>query len=526
MFKKKFTKFKHQTGWFPKNWQASLPLIVIILLVWIYAAAAQPLTPTEISTLKQELKQELQVGLDTMWVVLAGCLVFFMNAGFAMLEAGFCRPKNTVSILTKNLTVFAIATVAFWSLGFGLMFGFGGDWTDPTAIDNGFMGLHGFFLKGFDNSPAIAEAYEGVFRSLNWTGIPLEAKFFFQLVFSGTAATVVSGAVAERIKFPAFVLFSFFHIGIIYPLIGHWIWGGGWLSKLGFWDFAGSTVVHSTGGWAALVGAVKLGARLGKYKNGNSLALPGHSLTISTLGCLILWLGWFGFNPGSTMAAEPRIISHVILVTNMAAVFGGIAATITSWQYFGKPDLSVIINGILAGLVSITAGCRFVGLGGAVVIGIVAGVIIVFSVDFFDRLEIDDPVGAISVHLIGGIWGTVAVGLFSVGPYVNLAPNFILYEEGPARGLLVGGGMVGLQQTIVQILGAIAVGIFTIVLSWLAWLAIKATIGLRVSVESELRGLDISEHGLRAYSGFLLRQEATRGSDANRSQENLPPSSS
>ncbi len=462
----------------------------------IEIAVAQSLDSAQLEAIKQEFK----IGLDTIWVVFAGCLVFFMNAGFAMLESGFCRQKNAVNILSKNLIVFALSTVAFWAVGFGLMFGDG----------NSIIGTSGFFLSGTDNSPSTEVSYQGVYSSLAWAGIPLQAKFFFQLVFAGISATIVSGAVAERIKFLAFFLFSLFLAGIAYPITGHWIWGNGWLSDLGFWDFAGSTAVHSVGGWAALVGAVLLGPRLGKYQNNTYLSLPGHNLTTSTLGCFILWLGWFGFNPGSTLEADPNVITHLLLTTNMAAATGGIAATLTSWWYFGKPDLSVTINGVLSGLVGITASCRFVTIGWAGVIGLVAGVIVVFSVDFFDKLQIDDPVGAISVHLIGGIWGTLAVALFAFGPGINLNPNFVLYEEGPARGLLLGGGLAGLRQLFVQLLGIASVSLMTMVLSWLAWLSIKRIVGLRVSFDAELKGLDISEHGLHAYNDFWVKQDLSQ----------------
>lgn len=475
------------------RWQACFFLVAAIWLMGIEIAVAQSLDSAQLEAIKQEFK----IGLDTIWVVFAGCLVFFMNAGFAMLESGFCRQKNAVNILSKNLIVFALSTVAFWAVGFGLMFGDG----------NSIIGTSGFFLSGTDNSPSTEVSYQGVYSSLAWAGIPLQAKFFFQLVFAGTSATIVSGAVAERIKFLAFFLFSLFLAGIAYPITGHWIWGNGWLSDLGFWDFAGSTVVHSVGGWASLVGAVLLGPRIGKYQNNTSLALPGHNLTTSTLGCFILWLGWFGFNPGSTLEADPNVITHLLLTTNMAAATGGIAATLTSWWYFGKPDLSVTINGVLSGLVGITASCRFVTIGWAGVIGLVAGAIVVFSVDFFDKLQIDDPVGAISVHLIGGIWGTLAVALFAFGPGINLNPNFVLYEEGPARGLLLGGGLAGLRQLFVQLLGIASVSLMTMVLSWLAWLSIKRIVGLRVSFDAELKGLDISEHGLHAYNDFLVKQD-------------------
>lgn len=460
------------------SWQACIPLATIILLAWGYVAVAQDAPPAEGPT-----TAELKIALDTMWVALAAFLVFFMNAGFGMLETGFCRQKNAVNVLAKNLIVFALATIAYWAIGFGLMFG------DGTP----FIGLNGFFLAGADNSPATGDAYRGVFDSLGWAGVPLAAKFLFQLVFAGTAATIVSGAVAERIKFTDFLIFSLLLVGIAYPITGHWIWGGGWLAGLGFWDFAGSTVVHSVGGWAALMGAAFLGPRLGRYQDGQTVALPGHNMSIATLGCLILWLGWFGFNPGSTMAADPNAITHIALTTNMAASAGGIAATFTAWWYLGKPDLSMIINGILAGLVGVTAACAWVSIGSSLIIGLVAGVLVVFAVTFFDRINIDDPVGATSVHLMCGTWGTLAVGLFSEGP-----GN--LYEAGPARGLLLGGGF---GQFGIQLLGVLAVGGITVLLSSIFWLALKATLGIRVSAEEEIKGLDIGEHGMEAYSGFL-----------------------
>ncbi|OCR01236.1 ammonium transporter [Oscillatoriales cyanobacterium USR001] len=463
------------------SWQACIPLAAIIVLGWSYAAIAQDAPP---STEKQ--LADLKVGLDTMWVMVAGMLVFFMNAGFCMLETGFCRQKNAVNVLAKNLIVFALATIAFWTIGFALMFSDG----------NGFIGTSGgwFLWKVADNSPATGDAYQGIFSSLNWTGVPLNAKFFFQLVFAGTAATIVSGAVAERIKLIDFLIFSLLLVGIAYPITGHWIWGGGWLAKAGFWDFAGSTVVHSVGGWAALMGAAFLGPRIGKYRDGQTLAMPGHNMSIATLGCLILWLGWFGFNPGSTMAADANAIAHIALTTNTAGAFGGAAATIVAWLYLGKPDLSMIINGILAGLVGVTAGCAWINIPNSAIIGIVAGVIVVFSVTFFDNLKIDDPVGATSVHLVCGTWGTLAVGLFADGPGTGL------YTAGPAAGLLLGGGFTQLWA---QIIGIVSVGGMTVLLSTIFWLALKATLGIRVSPEEEAEGLDIGEHGMEAYSGFV-----------------------
>lgn len=465
------------------SWQACIPLATLIVLAWGYAAVAQDAAPAAAGPTTAELK----VALDTLWVAIAAFLVFFMNAGFGMLETGLCRQKNAVNILAKNLIVFALATVAYWAIGFALMFGDG----------NPFIGLSGFFLGGADNSPATGDAYQGVFGALGWAGVPLAAKFLFQLVFAGTAATIVSGAVAERIKFIDFLIFSLLLVGISYAITGHWIWGGGWLAGVGFWDFAGSTVVHSVGGWAALMGAAILGPRIGKYQNGQSAALPAHNMSIATLGCLILWLGWFGFNPGSTMAADPNAITHIALTTNLAGSVGGIAATITAWLYLGKPDLSMIINGILAGLVGVTASCAFVNLGSAFIIGLVAGILVVFAVTFFDKIRIDDPVGAVSVHLVCGIWGTLAVGLFAVGPDVY---SWYTADLGPARGLFMGGG---LGQFITQLLGALAVGGITVLLTTIFWVVLKATLGIRVSPEEEIAGLDIGEHGMEAYSGFV-----------------------
>ena len=482
--------------WYAKKlsptWQACIPLAFLIALGWGFAATAQ--SPPTLESLAAE-SQTLRVGLDTMWVLVAGMLVFFMNAGFGMLETGFCRQKNAVNVLSKNLIVFALSTIAFWAIGFGLMFSDG----------NAFVGTGGFFLAGPDNSPATGDAYQGIFSSLNWTGVPLLAKFFFQLVFAGTAATIVSGAVAERVKFIDFLIFSLLLVGISYPITGHWVWGGGWLSAFGFWDFAGSTVVHSVGGWAALMGAAFLGPRLGKYNvDGSPNALPAHNMSIATLGCLILWLGWFGFNPGSTMGVnDGSLIAHTAITTNIAAAFGGVAATITAWLVLGKPDLSMIINGVLAGLVAITAPTAFVTTGASAIIGIVAGVLIVFSVGFFDRIKIDDPVGATSVHLVCGIWGTLAVGLFAVGGS-DAAGALYAPGAGPTAGLFMGGGF---NQLWIQFVGVMAVGGMTVLLSSIFWLALKAILGIRVSEEEEILGLDIGEHGMEAYAGFV--KEAT-----------------
>jgi len=428
--------------------------------------------------------------MDTIWTLLTAFLVFFMNLGFAMVESGFCRAKNTTNILAKNYIVFAVSSVAFLLIGFGLMFGDG----------LGVIGTNGiWFVGGPDNSPATGDAYQGVYSSLNWTGTPLWAKFFFQLVFAGTAATIVSGAVAERIKFGSFFLFSFIMVGLIYPTTGHWIWGGGWLAKLGMFDFAGSTVVHSVGGWAALAGAIMLGPRLGKYRDGRPVAIPGHSLTSATLGLFVLWFGWFGFNPGSTMAADWASIAHIATTTNTAAATASISALLTAWVLLGKPDLGMTLNGGLAGLVAITAPCAFVSVGSAFLIGIIAGILVVLSVLFFDRIKVDDPVGAVSVHLTNGVWGTLSLGLFA-DPSVCPAASVV------KQGLFFGGG---LAQFFAQLIGVLAVGAFVFGASIIGWSIIKGLVGLRVSEEEEFEGLDLGEHGNLAYPDF---QPVTVGS--------------
>ncbi|MCX7847616.1 MAG: ammonium transporter [bacterium] len=413
-------------------------------------------------------------------------LVFFMNLGFATVESGFARAKNCVNILSKNFIVFAISSLGFLFLGWGLMFGDG----------TGFMGLKGlWFLTGADNSPATGDAYKGVYSAISWTGVPLLAKFFFQLVFCGTAATIVSGAVAERVKYISFIIFSFAMAIYIYPIVGHWAWGGGWLSKLGFCDFAGSTVVHSVGGWAALVGAMMLGPRIGKYgPDGKPRAIPGHNLAMATLGGFVLWLGWFGFNPGSTMAANPTAISHIVITTNTAAAAAILSATATSWLLLGKPDLGMTINGCLAGLVAITAPCAYVSVASSLIIGLIAGVLVVLAVLFFDRRHIDDPVGALSVHLVNGIFGTLCVGLF--------AEKSIAQAVGGVEisGLFFGGA----RQFVVQLIGVAASALYVLVTSFITWLVLKLALGIRVSAQEEIRGLDIGEHGMEAYSGFQI----------------------
>ena len=401
----------------------------------------------------------LTTGLNTFWVLIAASLVFFMQAGFALVEAGLTRSKNTTNILFKNLMDFAIGTIGFWVIGYGIMFGSG----------NGFFGSFELFSKT-DHGTAL--------------GIPNLAFFFFQLVFAATSATIVSGAMAERTKFVSYLVYSAIISLIIYPISGHWIWGGGWLSQLStpFVDFAGSTVVHSVGGWLALAGAIVLGPRLGKYKNGKINAIPGHSITLAALGVFILWLGWFGFNPGSTLGfGDAELVAHIFVTTNGAAAAGAIATLITTWIKYGKPGLSMTLNGVLAGLVAITAGCHAVTPGGAILIGAIAGVLVVFAVEFFDNIvKVDDPVGAISVHGVCGAFGTLAVGLFA--------------SEG---GLFYGGGISLLTS---QAIGVLAVGAWAFGIGLLLFLAIKYTIGIRVTKKEEENGLDYYEHGEKAYN--------------------------
>lgn len=429
--------------------------------------------------------------IDTLWVFLAAILVFFMNLGFASVEAGFARSKNTVNILSKNFIVFAVSSLGFMLLGWGLMFG----------GDNPIIGTeHLFILGGQDLS-----YYDGTLTS----SVPFWGKFFFQLVFCGTAATIVSGAVAERVKYVSFIIFSFVLTLVIYPIVGHWVWGGGWLADLGFKDFAGDTVVHSLGGWSALAGALILGPRIGKYdRNGKPQAIPGHSMSLAVIGLFVLWLGWFGFNPGSTMSFQnPSDVFHILLTTNTSAIAAVLTSTITSWIVMKKPDLGMTINGCLAGLVGVTGGCAYVTIEASLLIGALSGILVVFAVKFFDKIKVDDPVGATSVHLGCGVFGTLCVGLFAKEGVTTLSTE---------NGLFYGGGWNLLG---VQVLGILAVGAFAFVASGLVWLVLKKTIGIRVSREEELQGLDIGEHGNIAYPDFasvtdMLEQDemATAGS--------------
>jgi Amt family ammonium transporter len=407
----------------------------------------------------------VQSHADYMWTLVAAALVFFMQAGFAMVEAGFTRAKNSVNIMMKNLMDFSMGSLAYWAIGFGLMFG---------VSTTGWIGTSGFFLSDF--SPG---------------GDPWVLAFWmFQVVFAATAATIVSGAMAERTKFSGYLLYSVIISAVIYPIFGSWAWGslykgGGWLENLGFIDFAGSTVVHSVGGWAALAGAIVLGPRLGKYVGkGKIKPILGHNLPLAALGVFILWLGWFGFNPGSTTAAN-KDIAMIFVNTNLAAAAGAVLAMISSWIKYGKPEVGMSLNGALAGLVAITSPCASVSPLSAVIIGAIAGVIVVFSVIFFDRIRVDDPVGAISVHGVNGAWGTIAAGIFNMGGTSLKIIGF-------------------------QILGVAACFLWTFPLAFLMFKIIDKTIGLRVSPEEEAEGLDFTEHGGNAYPDFEVSTYAQR----------------
>lgn len=417
--------------------------------------------------------------VDTIWTLVAAALVFFMQAGFAMVETGFTRAKNAGNIIMKNLMDFSLGSLAYWFVGFGIMFGAG----------SGVFGAIDFFTMG-DYSSAI----------------PTHVFLIFQTVFCATAATIVSGAMAERTKFASYLIYSIVLSLIVYPVSGHWAWGGGWLSELGFVDFAGSTVVHMVGGVAALIGAALLGPRIGKYgKDGKPRAIPGHSLTLGALGVFILWFGWFGFNPGSTISVtgDDTILSvgNIFVTTNLAAAAGAAGTMIITWIKYKKPDVSMTLNGALGGLVAITAGCSSVTPGGAALIGLISSVFLVFGIEFIDKvLKIDDPVGAIGVHGLSGAIGTILVGLFAVD-----------------GGLFYGGGASLLG---VQIIGVLAVAAWVAVTMFIVFFVIKKTVGLRVSAAEEIAGLDIEEHGLvSSYADFMPAMPANSYSEAIASEK-------
>ncbi len=440
---------------------------VVLTLIFAMMGLARAWAGDEPPTVEsnKEAIMLVQTHADYVWTLVAAALVFFMQAGFAMVETGLTRAKNAINIMMKNLMDFAVGSLAYWALGFGLMFG---------VSASGWIGTSGFFLSDFKSG-----------------GDPWVLAFWmFQVVFAATAATIVSGAMAERTKFSGYLIYSLFVSALIYPIFGSWAWGGlfhggGWLEKLGFIDFAGSTVVHSVGGWAALAGAIVLGPRLGKYgKDGSIKPILGHNMPLAALGVFILWLGWFGFNPGSTTAAN-KDIAMIFVNTNMAAAAGALVAMVTSWLWFGKSELGMALNGALAGLVAITSPCATVLPLSAVIIGAVAGLLVVVSVVFFDRIKVDDPVGAISVHGVNGAWGTLAAGIFNMG------------------GTSV--KIIG-----VQVLGIVTCFVWTFLTAFILFKLIDKTVGLRVSPEEEAQGLDLGEHNGNAYPDFEISSYAQK----------------
>jgi Amt family ammonium transporter len=440
-----------------------------------------------ISLFAEESIESLGFSLDVVWLFLGAILVFIMQAGFALVETGLTRAKNATNITMKNVMDFCFGAIVYWAIGWAFMYGSVGVDAAGDDIPGKFIGLSQFF-----NSPMEINVDNGNFFK-SW---------FFQVVFAATAATIVSGAMAERTKFKSYLVYTCFISAFIYPISGHWVWGGGWLADLGFHDFAGSTVVHSVGGWAALVGAAVLGPRIGKYTQGADgkitvKAFPGHNIPYAALGVLLLFFGWFGFNGASTGIAtigdggiwSGLNIARVCVTTLLAASAGAASALLFSWAWFKKPDASMTLNGLLAGLVGITAPCAVVSPGASIAIGLIAGVLVVLSVEFIDKvLKVDDPVGASSVHLVCGIFGTLAVGIWG-------------QVDGVAVGLLHGGGF---HQLGIQALGVVSVGAWAVVTSLILFLAIKAIVGLRVSPKEELVGLDLSEHKTEAYTGFQI----------------------
>ena len=453
-------------------WLACAPVALLGLSVFTLSAKAEELPELSAAFLANNL-----------WLLVATILVIFMNAGFAMVEAGMCRQKNAVNILAKNLFVFALAVTAYWFIGFSLMYG---DADNPVI--GGWLYFNGLFFDPTVTAEKISEA-----------GLVPTVDFLFQAAFAGTAATIVSGLVAERIKFGEFVIFALVLTAFIYPIAGSWEWNGGWLNSVGnkeFIDFAGSSIVHSVGAWAGLVGAVLLGPRIGKYVGGKPQAMPGHNMAIATLGALILWIGWYGFNPGSQLAMD-QWVPYVAVTTTLGAAGGAIGATVISTITSKKPDLTMIINGILAGLVSVTAGCANLTMVGAWVAGLIGGTIVVFAVAALDAAGIDDPVGAFSVHGVCGVWGTLVIGLWG---YDIQKPTDEL-PFGEPLGLFVSGNF---DQLGIQALGTAAYAIWAVVTCFIAWKVIGAVFGgIRVTEQEENDGLDIGEHGMEAYSGFV-----------------------
>ena len=404
--------------------------------------------------------------VNNVWMMICTALVFLMHLGFSLLEIGLTRQKNTINILFKNVFILSIGIVLYALVGFNLMY--------PGTFINGI--LPDYFINLF----GLSMPENGLTSDYN-VGYTYWTDFLFQGMFAATAATIVSGAVAERVKLGSFMIFTIFYVGLVYPITGSWKWGGGWLNDLGFYDFAGSTLVHSVGGWAALIAVWLLGARIGKFKKDGTIgAIPGHNIPLATAGVFILWLGWFGFNGGSVLSADPGKTSLVLVTTCLAAASGGLVAFLVSLLRHKQYDLSMFLNGILGGLVGITAGADIMSVTDAIIIGSVAGTLIVLGVSFVDRIKLDDPVGAIAVHLICGIWGTLAVGIF--------------------------GELAGWEQLGKQAIGVFAIAAFCITFAFIILIILKKTVGIRVSEEEEQEGLDIHEHGMDAYPDFRLNQ--------------------
>ncbi|GAB4107809.1 ammonium transporter [Echinicola sediminis] len=410
------------------------------------------------------MNQELFT-INNVWMMVATILVFIMHLGFAALEAGLTRAKNTVNILFKNTVIPAMGLLTYAFVGFNLMY-------PGEAFVGGFFGLSGLGLS-------LPEGWDSFAYNEGYTFF---TDFIFQAMFAATAATIVSGAVAERIKLGPFIIFSVLYVAICYPIVGMWKWGGGFLDSLStpFYDFAGSTIVHSVGGWGALVGAYLLGPRIGKYTEKGMSAIPGHNIPMAVIGVFLLWFGWFGFNGGSVLTADPGTVSKVFVTTSIAGAAGAFGALLFSYWKFKSYDITMVLNGVLAGLVGITAGADLMSVNEAAIIGFVGGALVVFAVVFFDKVKVDDPVGAISVHLVGGIWGTLAVGIF--------------------------GDLAGFSQLISQLIGIGAVGAFCLAFSFVVFYSMKKTVGIRVHEHEEVEGLDINEHSMRAYPDFATKE--------------------
>ncbi|WP_426452359.1 ammonium transporter [Paenibacillus sp. S-38] len=438
--------------------------LMSVMLPTAMAFAAEDATPSQ-----------LQGAVDAVWVMLAAILVIFMQAGFALLEAGSTRMKNAGHVAGKTILTFGICAIAFWAVGFGLAFGDG----------NSIIGMTGFFVDGSEEQAAAA------FGSLSYSDVPIGIKFLFQLAFAGVSLAIAFGGFAERAKLSVYFIFSILFVIFIYPVAAHWIWGGGWLAGHGKQDFAGSTVVHLQGATAALVATLMLKPRIGKYnKDKTPNLIPGHNQVLSVLGVIILWIGWFGFNPGSTLSAMgDGFFGYIAMTTNLAAAAGGVAAIVVAWIYFGKADIPSMLNGVLAALVAITASCAFVSVRDAIIIGAVAGILTFFTAQWFEKAGIDDPIYAFSVHGIAGIWGTLANGIFA-------KPELVEKVGIGKPGLLYGGG---LEQLGVQALGIFTTFVFVLIASFVILYILKITIGLRVTEEEEVVGLDLSEHGSYGY---------------------------